>query len=195
MHGLVCTGNTFEQVRRLTLFVLTIAATVQDDDVEDVAPKAEDCDNQHEPAIDFTRVNQAFSSLDQKPHQEAPNNDNTSEGSEDVGPVISIGVLESCRLSCQVEGNERDHEAHHVTELMGGVTQDSQRSRNSSASGFHQAEYKTDDGYEYEFIAGASSLESLIFEMFTVLKRTPMIERKILVRDWVLKLLFRARGA
>ena len=65
MHWLVCTCDALEEMDCLATCSRLVAAAVQDDEVEDVAAKAEDRGNQHDPTIDITWVNYAFDSLGQ----------------------------------------------------------------------------------------------------------------------------------
>jgi len=55
---------------------------------------------------------------------------------------------------------------------MGCVTEDSKRPRDSSADGFRPAENQADDCRQYEFVAGASGLDSFVFEMLRMLEGT-----------------------
>lgn len=56
MVRFVCTRQTFKHVLWLALLVHTVAATLQDEQVGDVAPQAEASNDEHELAIDICRV-------------------------------------------------------------------------------------------------------------------------------------------
>ena len=68
MHGLICTCYAFKQVNLLSFFTFVVAAAIQDDDIEDVAAQAEDCSDEHDPAIDVSWVHQSFDCFGEKPY-------------------------------------------------------------------------------------------------------------------------------
>lgn len=88
MVRFIGTRQTFKHVLLLALLVHTVAAALQDDQVEYVAPQAEARSDEHELAIDICRVQQAVNCLDQKPDQEAPNYNDTAEGANYIGAMV-----------------------------------------------------------------------------------------------------------
>ena len=114
MLGFVGTSDAFKDVLLATLFVNIIAAAVKNDDVEDVAAKAEDRSEEHDLAVDLSRSDQALYSLGKKPDKQAPDNHDAAEGANYISPVVAVGVFESGLLLRHPDGQERDHEASYV---------------------------------------------------------------------------------
>ena len=106
--------------------IFLIAATVKDEEVEDVAPKAKDRCDQHDFAIDFIRVQQSFNCLDEKPDQEAPYNNDTTKGSDYFRAIVPIRALECRWFPRQVNCQKRDDEACDITQLMSCIAEDGQ---------------------------------------------------------------------
>ena len=102
--------------------------------------------------------------------------------------MIAEGFLERRGFTCQIYGQEGDHEACDVTKLVRRVAKDRKRTRNGPSDGFRDAEDEADDCDENEFVAGAASLQSLTLEMLVMLQRTSIHVRRIVIRHWLLKL-------
>ena len=122
---LVGASNAFKHVLLMAFLINVIAAAVENENVCDVATKSKTCNHKHELTIDVSRVEQSVDGLDQKPNQEAPNYNNTSEGANYICTMVAVRILQSCRFARQVNSQERNHEPGHITQLMCGVTQDS----------------------------------------------------------------------
>ena len=73
MTWLVRARNALEQVLFLAPFIRLIAAAVQDDDVEDVAPQSEYRRDEHDFTVDIAWIQESFDRLGQQPDQETPN--------------------------------------------------------------------------------------------------------------------------
>jgi len=95
VHGLVSTGDTFEQVHLFASFPFTVATAGEDNEVEDVATEAKDRGNQHDFTVDIARVHQPFHCFGEKPNEKAPDYQNTAEGTNDIGAMVPVRVLKS----------------------------------------------------------------------------------------------------
>ena len=75
--GSVGTCNRFKHVVLLASdFVHVVAATVERDEVQDVAAEANDRSHQHDKAVDFVGGrNYSIYRLDEQPHQKTPNDE------------------------------------------------------------------------------------------------------------------------
>jgi len=121
---------------------------MQDDQVEDVAAESDACGDQHELAIDISRVLDAVDGFRYEPAEKSPNDENTREGANHIGAVVSVRVFQVALPGRNVNRDERDDKAGNVGQLMRCVGQDGERARQDSAHGFHSAEYGAYDGHE-----------------------------------------------
>lgn len=127
MEGLVRARYRLKQTLLLALIISVVAAAKEDDQVEDVAAKAEARNYQHELAIDLGRVEQTVHSLDQKPYEQRPNDCDATECANNIRSLVSICVLQCCWFSRQVDSHEGNDEACNITKLVRSVTEYSKR--------------------------------------------------------------------
>ena len=121
---LVSAGDAAKKRLWPSEFIARIAAEVEYDEVGYVASKAKASCDKHDFAVYISGVDQSVASLILKPNQETPNYEYTAKSSNDISTVISVSVLQGCRLSRRVDCHEGDHEAGYIGELVRCVTKD-----------------------------------------------------------------------
>ena len=125
--------------------------------------------------------------LNQEPYEQAPDYKNTPKRANHVSPVVAESVFHSRWLAGHVDGEERDDEACHVTQLVGCIAEDREGARNSASHGFRHTKDKAHYGREHKFFTGSSRLCYFVFKVLAMLDGPAVLERCVLVEDLPLK--------